>query len=646
MITMRLFILILGLLVAIAATWPAMLQVASRDRQQVEREIMHEEAMIKELEEFKNPGFPDLPTVPNFDGKFIRGVSSFALPSALLLILRSYRVFYARWWFVGVGRVNYADPSKHYGEKYWDYKEALGPQGLIVRDGFGGSCRSVTDWSFHETPDAHDGDINNAGYTWSLSFNVPISPLCYNRKIEEAFNRLHAPSVLVQLSRVVDRAWIWDAEIGFTLIVDAIDSNESTSSNNYHQLPRKNLTNQSQQTRWYSKYARFVVHCFAYLTFKDAPKIPDPKYSPHDCTIIIPTVDPANPDFQGTVNNALINKPFEVLIVTVGKPNIEQAELACKSLSYSNWRVLEAPKANKREQIICGVNAANTAIIVTIDDHVFLGPQFLEEVVAPFEMDNIGGVGTKKRVVRINAGFCWRDFVNFLGVIYLERRNFDMVGTTSIDGGLSTLSGRAAAYRTSILASADLQHAFLNETTFNPATGKSEIVSVGDDKWLTRWMYQQGWDIRIQYSDAGMIYTTVGDPKKFFGQCLRWMRTSIKENRKMIVDPLVRKRFPWSWYAVFFSNLINFALVWDPMLLMLLYKAMGNSPWTMYAMYAMGLWIFASKIAKPLPHFVRQPSDLKYLPAMIIFSYYHSWIKLQAWRTKDSAVWIGRPIKT
>jgi hypothetical protein len=121
------------------------------------------------------------------------------------------------------------------------------------------------------------------------------------------------------------------------------------------------------------------------------------------------------------------------------------------------------------------------------------------------------------------------------------------------------------------------QNAFLNETVWNPATSKHEIVSVGDDRWLTRYLYAQDWDIRIQYSDAGIIYTTIGDPKKFFGQCLRWMRTTMRENPKLLANQLIRRRFPWCVYAKYITDLFNFAVFWDSFLLSTMFAVVKDT---------------------------------------------------------------------
>jgi cellulose synthase/poly-beta-1,6-N-acetylglucosamine synthase-like glycosyltransferase len=320
------------------------------------------------------------------------------------------------------------------------------------------------------------------------------------------------------------------------------------------------------------RYLRLIVHIWAYLNFKDVPEDDPPLFTSFDCAIVIPTVNPLNVDFHRTLVKAFANKPREVLIVTVGGRNVQRALEACQALPYANFRVLEVPKPNKRAQVICGVNATTAPIVATLDDHIFLPSTFINLILRPFSNPKVGGVGTRRMAVRVqHPKSWWADFTNFLYVTYLERRNFENLGTTYVDGGISCLSGGAAAYRTRILRDPQLQREFLNETAFNPTTGEYEICGVGDDKWLTRWLFQHDWEIKIQFAKEGLVYVTGGDPAKFFGQCLRWTRTRAKENPKLIRDPVIRRKHPWTLYANYISGIINYALFWDPVLLALLY---------------------------------------------------------------------------
>ncbi|KAK4504307.1 hypothetical protein PRZ48_005223 [Zasmidium cellare] len=72
-----------------------------------------------------------------------------------------------------------------------------------------------------------------------------------------------------------------------------------------------------------------------------------------------------------------------------------------------------------------------------------------------------------------------------LGISYLERRVWNDCATNAIDGSLSTLSGRTAAYRTKILQHPEFYHYFLNDTW------RGKPLTSDDDKYLTRYVYSQ-----------------------------------------------------------------------------------------------------------------------------------------------------------
>ena len=221
-----------------------------------------------------------------------------------------------------------------------------------------------------------------------------------------------------------------------------------------------------------------------------------------------------------------------------------------------------------------------------------------------------------------------------------------MLGTTFVDGGLSCLSGRAACYRTSILVAADFAREFLHETVVDPATGATQLVVVGDDKKLTAMLFHRGWTIKIQAAPDGLVHTTLGDPARFFAQCLRWCRATVRENLRILADPRIRRRFPWSVYAAFASNLVNFALFWEPFLLLTLWVAAAPTESRWAVMLLLGLWILFFKLVKSLGHFRRHPADLVYVVPLILFTYYHSVLKARAWLTRNSTKWEGRKLAT
>jgi hypothetical protein len=113
----------------------------------------------------------------------------------------------------------------------------------------------------------------------------------------------------------------------------------------------------------------------------------------------------------------------------------------------------------------------------------------------------------------------------FLNAAYLERRNWDCSACLNIDGGLPCLSGRTAAYRTSILQDDAFIHEFTNEMWF-----AHRLNAADDDNFITRWLYSHDWKIKMQYHKEAEIQTTLEAGPKFLSQCLRWSRSNWRSN--------------------------------------------------------------------------------------------------------------------
>ncbi|KKY19864.1 putative capsule polysaccharide synthase [Diplodia seriata] len=387
------------------------------------------------------------------------------------------------------------------------------------------------------------------------------------------------------------------------------------------------------------RYVRLVVHVIAYNRFKPAPVQKNPKFTARDVTVIIPTVEPRGDAFEECIRRVLANGPASILIVTVGDDNIHDATEHCKALPLgpSTIRVLSVPAPSKREQVKRAVAEIQTPITVLCDDTVFWPPTFLPHVLAPFESDRIGIVGTCKRVRRAPAGaFGLADFWNLCGVMRLERTNFDLASTNAVDGGVSCVSGRTCAVRSSILQDAGFLRQYTAEYIFWGAIGP---LNAGDDKWVTRWVMKHGWGVFHQNCPEVRVETILGvkgGGTRFRGQCLRWARSSARDNPKMIVRDGLWRRYPWTAYAVLATSVVNFAALYDPLLVYALHKALplsdgaNSSLQLRLPLLLLVLWILATKFVRPASHYWRHPRDLVYAPFIVMFGYYHSWIKLHA----------------
>ena len=393
------------------------------------------------------------------------------------------------------------------------------------------------------------------------------------------------------------------------------------------------------------RYLRLVVHVISYLfVYRPSPIPARPSYARSDCTVIVPTVDPLNEDFNECLHSILMNSPAAVIIVTVGKANERACKCVIKELQLchpsTRLTVFTTEIASKRRQVCAAIPHIKTKITVLADDHVFWPSlNFLPTVMAPFEDPQVGSVGTNKKVRREPTGLSFRSFFNFLGCVYLERHNFELAATNAIDGGVFVVSGRTSIIRTSIIRDPAFTEGFTNETLF---FGQFGPLNADDDNFITRWLVTNNWKIKFQHCVDATIETTLGTYPKFLYQCLRWLRTTWRSNSaSLFTDRTVWVSQPWCVYAVYITSFFNFALFYDAALLYTLHyhTSFGDSESALWIMVAC---IFASKMVKLIAHFLRCPADIVFVPGYIVFAYYHSLLKLYALFTFYVTAWGGR----
>jgi cellulose synthase/poly-beta-1,6-N-acetylglucosamine synthase-like glycosyltransferase len=272
------------------------------------------------------------------------------------------------------------------------------------------------------------------------------------------------------------------------------------------------------------KYFRLAVNCVGYWSYRPVPISENPKYTCKDVTVVIPSLEGDGDGLREAVSSVLRNDPYKVIIVTVDA-NRHQAEAMANFFS-KRIEVHSISRANKRLQICAALPYLETDITIFADDDVLWPPTLLPWILAPFEKESVGGVGTSQRLRREQSPNIW----NFLGAAYLLRRNWDIMSCNSLDGGLPCLSGRTAAYRTCIVNDDEFENAFTHETW------RSYQLNADDDNFLTRWLMNNGWDIRIQSHHECEIETTLEGNSKYLLQCHRWSRSNWRSNLKSLVS--------------------------------------------------------------------------------------------------------------
>lgn len=169
--------------------------------------------------------------------------------------------------------------------------------------------------------------------------------------------------------------------------------------------------------------------------------------------------------------------------------------------------------------------------------------------------------------------------------------------------------------RTEIVKNVLFADAFLNENVLRfgdnfPGWGP---VTADDDNFLTRWVINHGWDVRIQSSREATMSTTLGAyPLKFPDQCKRWSRTTFRQNPiALFVDRTVWWKWPLTVWTTILPWLYNAALFWD---CLAVYTLTQNDMYTQShyraaVLYGIVGFIWITKLVKTVPWFWAYSTD-------------------------------------
>jgi hypothetical protein len=155
------------------------------------------------------------------------------------------------------------------------------------------------------------------------------------------------------------------------------------------------------QRRWFAwfiliitwKGLKIIVHTYSYywLTNPHQP-VDDPKFQPHDVTVIITSIGPfglENEELEECVSSILTNEPAEIIISTQ-TPYLDAAMRFAARINRqypgNKVQIVDVRELNKRAQFLHGVAQVGTQIVAYADDHVVWPPTFLRSVLAPFEV--------------------------------------------------------------------------------------------------------------------------------------------------------------------------------------------------------------------------------------------------------------------
>lgn len=382
------------------------------------------------------------------------------------------------------------------------------------------------------------------------------------------------------------------------------------------------------------RYVRLFVNAYVFY-FRVSARQPaaSPQYLPSDVTVVVPTKFSNPPEHIECINRILQGQPGKVAVVTA----TERHGIVYNHLSEAGLlhrvELLCVERFDKKLQMVAALrHAVETPITCFADDDVQWPVRFIPTMLACFENPNVGACGPSQRVQR--DGGRWKlptHILNFIGICYLERRNFNAFAFNHMDGAVSTLSGRTSLYRSIIVKDEEFYNSLL-----------SPNVGASDDKALTRYVFSKGWQIDMQYHpDARIITTLENSYSGLYGQCVRWARGSWKGNNNVMATARYWcDTHTWSLYAIYISQYQQFALLWDPMMVFVLYKTLIGYQFNLFwPMICWGIFIFCTKLIKIIGHLWRHPIDVFWIGFSILFSYYHTIINLWALITANNDAW-------
>jgi len=389
------------------------------------------------------------------------------------------------------------------------------------------------------------------------------------------------------------------------------------------------------------RYVRLWVNLAANWLYRPIQPPDEPTITSKDMTVIIPTVAEDIQQLKETVQTAYGLEPYELLLVTP-EARIKRLCQMVEELGYpKKIQVLSVSQANKRRQLSRAIPEVQTKITLLLDDDVWLPENFTKWILAPFEDPHVGGVGTNQSLRRNDRSNIWE----FLGAIYLVRRNFDCTACNWIDGSLPCLSGRAVAYRSEILQDPNFTYGFTHETW-----GSDHFLNADDDNFITRWLFSHDWKIQIQNHRECEVETTLENDAKYLRQCLRWVRSNWRSNLTSLSELHMWFNYPWSLYAVFQTTVTQWAFLYDGILLACFHLALSEAgcyeqpraeqslpPSLLWALF-LGHYAF-SKTVKLMPHLLRNPGDVRFVPVSVLFGYFHNLIKLYGCITVTETTW-------
>lgn len=316
------------------------------------------------------------------------------------------------------------------------------------------------------------------------------------------------------------------------------------------------------------------------------------------------------------------NGPEEIIAVIdyTDKRCIEVFEKFSKNFSGAKMIVTEKP--GKRAALADGINVATSEIVALVDSDTVWTEDIKKIFFSPFVDEKVGGVAPRQDVMGADT------LAKKLFRIHIfNRYGNDLIFQAAFGDALSCISGRTGVYRRSAVA--HLTEELENEKFLG------KLCISGDDKRLTYLIQRDGWKVR--YVRDALVYTPgFPDLKTYSKQQIRWTRNSWRADLTAIFSSWLWKHPFLSFHTIdrFFQP---FTLLLGPMFFSL---ALYRGDWIIAGILV--TWWLVSRAIKIAPHLIKHPSDVRILPAYVLFCYVIAVIKIYTLITVGEQSWITR----
>lgn len=274
-----------------------------------------------------------------------------------------------------------------------------------------------------------------------------------------------------------------------------------------------------------------VLTLACYTIYRPKPLPYNPSYTAsEDVTIVVATIDTED-TFREAIKSWRQGCPKAIIIVTTKTTFHSLQQMALElDPSKSLIQVMEASRPNKRLQLATGILEVKTRLFVTADDDVFWPPGLLPRLLACFEDPKLGGATVAGSVTPFSKSLTiWE----ILGDLRMTALGVVRCASSTIDGGITALSGRTSAYRTELFRDPKVLDDFVHELWLDRYP-----ISSADGCALTESIVKRGWRTYIQDCSETAILTTVKNDWTWLLQVVRWSRDHWRQNlRALFLNP-------------------------------------------------------------------------------------------------------------